>query len=155
MPKNYSVPVYNTATGKYETVSLNKQQYDEFRRGKWNIEDKNKKFSRNEIPFSQLIRGNNSDDSGNGIENAHENFREFISLDKDPQRIIDNFIISDAIAGALMELDESDLALVLALVLCGKTEGGYAKEVGAYQVKIHRRKAMVLEILREKLAGKI
>ena len=153
MPKkNYLMPVYNAAAGKFETVSLNEQQYNAVRRGEWGIENKDRKFYRKSILFSDLIMRTevNEKDDGPGI--SHENFHEFKGPDDDdPQVVLDRRVTLDVLAEALSELDKSDLALILALFVHEKTEREYAKELGENQSKINRRKTKILKMLRGKI----
>jgi hypothetical protein len=150
MPKNkYLVPVYNDAAGEYETVRLTKEQYDTFRRGKWNIKYQNKKFYRHEIQFSGLIGGKGEDGQ------AYEAFEEFVSYADDPQGIVGDRMALDVIVGALLELKKSDLALIFALIVLEKTEQEYASEIGEHRSKIQRRKKKILESLRKNIEAKI
>ena len=153
MPKkNYLMPVYNTVTNKFETVRLSEEQYDAVRRGKWSIENKDRKFYRKTILFSDLIMGTGGGEKDSDPETAHEYFREFKSPDSDdPQAILDKRNTLDVLAEALSELDKGDLALILALFVNEKTEREYAKELGESQSKVNRRKAKILKILRRKI----
>jgi len=147
--KKYKVPVFNTATGEYETTCLDEEQYNAFRRGEWNIENNDRKSGRKEIPFGSLF------DGGNECGDAFEGFHEFVSADDDPQRMLDESVVSDALAEALFGLDRKDLALILALTVEGKTVREYAKEVGEHRNKVHRSKARILKALRKRLEKKI
>jgi DNA-directed RNA polymerase specialized sigma24 family protein len=160
MPKKeYFVPVFSNATGKFETVCLDKQQYDAFRRGEWDIEYRDAKFYKKEIQFSQLIGGNGRSDCGGedsaGKGPALENFREFLTHDDDPQWIVDRRATSEILADALLELGKEDIALILALCVFEKTEREYAKEIGAHNSWVHRRKEKILKTLRKRLGRKI
>jgi len=149
MPKKeHLLPVYNTATKEYETVSLNEEQYNAVRRGKWNQKAHDRKFYKHEIQFSGLIGGD--DEYGYG----YESFREFISAHDDPEYILERLFVMEAIAGALSLLNEEDLALIMALFISEKTEREYAKEIGENQAKIHRRKMKILKVLREMIEDK-
>ena len=160
MPKKeYLMPVYNEAAGRFETVRLSEEQYNAVRRGGWHIEYQDERFFNKEIQFSVLAYGNSrnygeSDDSMQGGF-SYENFREFITYDEDPQMIVDRLATSEIIANALVELDEKDLSLILELIVFKKTEREYADEIGEYQMKIHRRKKSILEKLRKKVEAKI
>ena len=149
MPKNeYILPVYNTTTARFETVQLNEKQYNAVRRGKWNIEAHDRRFNKHEIQFSDLIGGDSDDGHG------YERFHEFISNQDDPQIIIERYMALEAIAEALSLLNEEDLALILAIFICEKSEREYAKEIGEHQVRVHRRKRRILKILREMIDNK-
>jgi hypothetical protein len=154
MPKKvYKVPVYNEATGEFETVCFTKEQYNAFRRSEWAIENKNRKFIKHEILFSDLVIGRDKDDV-NDTDPFYENFHEFASHEDDPGRIIEDLATSVIISDVLSELKESELALILALIVYEKSERDYADELGEYQVKIHRKKKELLEILRSRLETK-
>ena len=146
--KDYLLPVFNEATGKFETVRLSIEQYNAVRRSEWNIEARDKKFHRKVIFLSELIIGSNyGEESGD----ACEYFHEFGDITYEPQTILDRLQALDALAGALLGLTENELALILALIVQEKTEWEYAKELGINQSVINRKKARILKMLRSKL----
>ena len=160
MPKKeFYISVYNRAGKKFESIYLNEEQYNAFRRGEWNIRASDRKFYKNEIQFSQLICGKrgSGDDSVDcmDIGTAYENFHEFVSNQDDPQRIVEKHMTIDAITDVLTGLDKNDLSLILALYIFGKTEREYAKEIGEHRRKVQRRKEGILKTLREKIEEKI
>jgi len=73
--KEYTLNVFNTVTGKLEEVAVTADVYHAYRRGGWNIENRERRFYQHEITFTNLI--GNEDDS-------FECFREFCVEGSDP-----------------------------------------------------------------------
>ena len=78
MEKTYTLNVYNTLTGQYETVSVSENIYRIVKRSQWNIRDNQRKFYKHEIQMSALLGGD---------EEAYLNFREFIDEVETPENI--------------------------------------------------------------------
>ena len=74
----YELSVFNTITMRYETVKVNKEVFEVFRRTGWNIKKQDKRFFNHEIQSSCLIGGD---------DGAHENFHEFIDAENTPENI--------------------------------------------------------------------
>jgi DNA-directed RNA polymerase specialized sigma24 family protein len=58
-------------------------------------------------------------------------------------------MFSKAVANALSNLAPNDLLLIMSVVINGKTERDYAKEINTTQVAVHNRKKRILKKLQE------
>ena len=74
----FSLPVYNTFTGKKETVEVSKALYQLCRRTEWAIKNNDRSFFAHEIQFSSMCESDNVDVM---------NFREFISEESSMENV--------------------------------------------------------------------
>ena len=74
----FSLPVYNTCTGRNETVEVGEALYQLYRRTEWAIKNNDKSFFAHEIQFSSMCASDNVDVM---------NFREFISVESSMEKV--------------------------------------------------------------------
>jgi RNA polymerase sigma factor (sigma-70 family) len=133
--KKYILRVYNTATGKEEHIEVTEEVYNAYRRTGWNIERNDRIYFRHEIQFSGLIGG----EDGN-----YENFREFCSMDENPENIVLDRQKIIKVAEALSKLTEKERSLLYSLYFEDQTERAYAKEHSISQTTVHKKKVRIL-----------
>ena len=104
--ENYTLNIYNPATGQVEVVPVPKGIYDEFRRSNWNIDKNNDRFRKHETPFTDL-RG--------GMDGSYENFDEFRREKDDPAQLVVDLLMLRDLRQALARLDESERDLLRAI----------------------------------------
>ena len=99
----YIISVRNTANGKYENVEVTEEVYKAYMRTGWNIKDNDESFFKHQIQFSALL--------GN-IDDAAENFKEFLNIKSDTEEIAEMNIRLEMLFKALRKLssDESETA---------------------------------------------
>lgn len=140
--KAYTLTVYNTITKEYENVAVTEEVYATYRRSGWNIKDSDESFYKHEIQFSGLIGGENG---------SYENFNEFISDDGNPDLIIPDKLLIEALYKALDTLSETEMELIDAIYFEGKSERKYSAETGIPRMTINSRKQVILNKIKIKL----
>lgn len=135
MSKNYTVNVYNPASGKYEDVEVTEEIYNAYRRTEWNIDKNDSKHSANATPFSNLIGGE---------DGAYENFSEFVNEDDNPLLIVTDKLSRQTLRRALNALSDEEYRLISAIYISGKSEREYTEETGIPQKTVNDRKRRVL-----------
>lgn len=138
MAEIYTLSVYNTTTGLYEEVTVTKEVYQEYRRGEWRICKNEDKHRANEISFSALIGGEDTE---------FERFREFADTEQSPEIIIMKKALRSELHQAIDSLDESDRSLIRAIFYEGKSEQEIAERSGITQQTISKRKSKILNKL--------
>lgn len=137
--KTYTLKIYNTLTDQYEEVAVSEKVYKEFRRTKWEIENKDRSYYTHEIQMSALIGGENE---------QYENFREFIDSDNTPEKLVLDEIQISELKEILKELSEEERHLILSIYFKGMTEFEYAKKIGVTQQNISKKKKRILMFLK-------
>ena len=130
--QSYMLNIYNPATKQAETVFVPKEVYEEYRRGGWIIENSDRRFRRHETPFTDL-RGN------------YENFDEFLS---DDDELLAG-LLSQELQNAIIQLDENERNLLLALFVHSKSERDVAVAQGVSQNAIHKKKRQIIKKLQK------
>ena len=134
--------VNNTFTGKKERVNVSLEIYQGAQRNAWRIRNGNRRFSRHEIHFGNLIGGE---------ANAYENFKEFMDTETGPDVQFEEKEIRQALYAAIRTLPSKDRALIKALFFEGLTERAYAARLGVQHNTIHKQKLCTLMKLRNLL----
>lgn len=135
MNKNYTLNVYNPASGEYEDVEVTEEVYNVYRRTGWNMDKNDAKHSANSTPFSGLIGGD---------DGAYENFSEFVSEDDNPLHIVTDKLSRQTLRCALDALSDEEYRLISAIYISGKSEREYAEETGIPQKTLNDRKRRIL-----------
>ena len=143
MKELYAINVFDTTTGKERTVYVNKEVYDEFRRGEWRISKNDDKHSAFETQFSALLGGE---------DGAYENFHEFADEDANPERLLMEQLVIERLHSALALLDQADRELIEALYFKELSERKFAEKKKVSCVAIHNRKVRILKKLKEILS---
>lgn len=143
MEKTYKVNVFNTLTGKYETVPVSEEVYHAYTRTDWNIKDNDKSFYKHEIQFSILGKAEND---------SFENFHEFIDTSNNPEKLLIKRAEDQTLHTALSKLTNDEFELIQALLFNGQTESSYAKSVGVKQQTIHKKKERILKKIKKFLS---
>lgn len=99
----YIISVRNTANGKYENVEVTEEVYAAYMRIGWNNKDNDDSFFKHQIQFSALF--------GN-IDDAVENFKEFINVVEDVAEITDKSLISETLKKVFIQLDQDEQELI-------------------------------------------
>lgn len=79
------------------------------------------------------------------------NAEQFPDRHESVEELVFRKISVEELNRALEQLDESELALIMALFFDGKTEREYAKELGVYHNAVHKRKIRILEKMKKLL----
>ena len=108
----YIISVRNTANGKYENVEVTEEVYRAYMRTGWNIKENDESFFKHQIQFSALL--------GN-INDAAENFKEFINAVEDVAEITEKNLISEALKKVLKQLDQDERELIFLIFYQNKT----------------------------------
>lgn len=137
--KVYLLKVYNTTTGKYESVQVTKEVFEEYRRIEWNNRDKSERFYKHEIQFSGLIGGE---------DNGYENFREFINTEDTPENVCLEESVRQSLHKILNLLTPDEYRLIYALFCQNLTEQEFASRTGVSHQAIHKRKIRILKKIR-------
>lgn len=140
MSKEYALKVFNTFSGKKETVMVTEEIYVAYKRLCWNEEKDDQSFYRHEIQFTSLIGGD---------DNAYENFREFISEEMNPAVVIEDEEAKKILECALLRLEQSDRDLIENLVMKKVTEREYAARLGVPLMTIHNRKRSAIKKIKK------
>lgn len=141
--KTYPLEIYDSATGRKETVTVSEEVYHAYRRTGWGIKNNDHSFYKHEIQMSNLTGG--EDDN-------YENFREFLETENIPENLVLSEMQRMALRQALCEMSEAERALILAIYFEGLTERQYAARTGLPQKTINNRKRRILKRLKEKLS---
>ncbi|MFA6730714.1 MAG: sigma-70 family RNA polymerase sigma factor [Bacteroidales bacterium] len=140
MSKNYTLNVYNTASGEYEDVEVTEEVYNIYRRTGWNMDKNDAKHSANSTPFSSLIGGD---------DGVYENFSEFINDGDNPLHIMMDKLSCQMLRRALDALSDKEYCLISAIYIGGKSEREYAEETGIPPMTIHDRKVRILKKIKK------
>ncbi len=132
----YIISVRNTANGKYENVEVTEEVYKAYMRTGWNIKDNDESFFKHQIQFSALL--------GN-INDAAENFKEFINAVEDVAEITEKNLISEALKKVLKQLDQDERELIFLIFDQNKTEVECAEKYGISQQFINKKKKRILD----------
>ena len=132
----YIISVRNTANGKYENVEVSEEVYRAYMRTGWNIKDNDESFFKHQIQFSALL--------GN-INDAAENFKEFINAVEDVAEITEKNLISEALKKVLKQLDQDERELIFLIFNQNKTEVECAEKYGISQQFINKKKKRILD----------
>ena len=138
--KNYTLNLYNPASGEYEDVEVTEAVYNAYRRSGWNMDKNDAKHSANSTPFSALIGGD---------DGAYENFSEFVSEADNPLVIVADKLCRQTLRCALHTLSDEEYHLISAIYISGKTEREYSEETGIPQKTINDRKRRILEKIKK------
>jgi len=138
----YIISVRNTANGKYENVEVAEEVYIAYMRTGWNIKDNDESFFKHQIQFSALL--------GN-INDAAENFKEFINAVEDVAEITEKNLISEALKKVLKQLDQDERELIFLIFDQNKTEVECAEKYGISQQFINKKKKRILDKLHKLL----
>ena len=130
--ENYTLNVYNPASGQNEDISVTEAVYDEYRRGNWRIRNNNRRFRKWETVFADLT-------------GDCERFCEFCSDEDDPVRHFESQLLQRNMFQALAQLSEDDRALLRAVFGEGKSERQVAAAMGLPYMTIHCRKIRLLQ----------
>lgn len=140
MNKNYTLNVYNPASGEYEDVEVTEEVYNVYRRTGWNMDKNDAKHFANSTPFSSLIGGD---------DGAYENFSEFISDADNPLLIMTDKLSRQTLRRALDALSDEEYRLISAIYISGKSEREYAEETGIPPMTVHDRKVRILKKIKK------
>ncbi len=138
-----TLSVYNTLTHKKEEIEVSEQVYTAYQRTAWGIKNNNRSFYDHEIQMSGLLGGGNK---------AFENFREFVSDEKNPEKLVENKLRKAALHKALNCLPKPERELIQAVYFNGMTDQQYAGQLGISQQMINRKKHRILKKLKELLS---
>ncbi len=133
--KNYTLSVYNPASGEYEDVEVTEAVYNAYRCTGWNMDKNDAKHSANSTPFSALIGGD---------DGAYENFSEFVSESDNPLLIVEDKLSPQKLRRALDALSDEEYRLISAIYTSGKSEREYAEETGIPQKTLNDQKRRIL-----------
>lgn len=131
----YIISVRNTANGKYENVEVTEKVYKAYMRTGWNIKDNDESFFKHQIQFSALL--------GN-IDDAVENFKEFINAVEDVAEITEKKLISETLKKVLKQLNQDERELIFLIFYHNKTERECAEIYKVNQKNINKRKKRIL-----------
>lgn len=131
MERTYTVSVYNTFTGKYESVEVSEEIYRIYGNGKTANHDDDRRFFSHEIQFSGLIGGN---------EDAYEHFREFRTTDCDPQEILCESCMKESLAKALASLSADQKEDIMLAFYEGIPVGEVARTLGISRQAEYKRR---------------
>lgn len=134
--------IYDPATGTHVDVEVSSEVYNCYRRTAWNIQKNNQRFYAHEIQFSSLIGGS---------DQAFENFREFLSLDGDPQQFLCDVTTRRMVAEAFQKLSPTDQRILRFLIIEGHSERWYGEKAGLHFMTVHNRKKRALLRLKRNL----
>lgn len=133
--KKYIISVRNTTNGKYENVEVTEEVYTAYMRTGWNIKDNDESFFKHQIQFSALL--------GN-IDDAAENFKEFLNIKSDTEEIAEMNIRLEMLFKALRKLSSDELELIIQIYFEDKTERECAEIYEVNQKNINKRKKRIL-----------
>ena len=132
----YIISVRNTFSGKYENIAVSEEVYTAYMRTGWNIKDNDESFFKHQIQFSALL--------GN-IDDAVENFKEFINAVEDVAEMTEKNLISEALKKVLKQLDQDERELIFLIFDQNKTEVECAEKYGISQQFINKKKKRILD----------
>ena len=131
----YIICVRNTANGKYENVEVTEEVYKAYMRTGWNIKDNDESFFKHQIQFSALL--------GN-IDDAAENFKEFLNIKSDTEEIAEMNILLKMLCKAMKKLSKDELQLISLIYFENKTERECAEIYAISQKNINKKKKKIL-----------
>ena len=131
----YIISVRNTTNGKYENVEVTEEVYTAYMRTGWNIKDNDDSFFKHQIQFSALL--------GN-IDDAVENFKEFINAVEDVEEITEKNLTLETLIKVLKELNQDERELISLIFYQNKTEVNCAEKYGISQQFINKKKKRIL-----------
>lgn len=133
--ENYMLSVYNPATRQAESIAVSEALYNEYRRGKWRMDNNDDSFNDHETAFTALKGGQ---------DGAYENFDEFRSDQNNPEKLVIEALARQDLLQAFAFLTEDERKLFHALFLEEKSERQAARELGLPQRTLHDRKVNLL-----------